>query len=365
MSSTVGFPNYTIENGAIEKLGKLCSKYGEKVLVIGGKTALSKTEEEIKNTLKTNDLEIIDFIWYGGECTLHNIELKRKKAVETEADLIIGVGGGKALDTAKGAAEKADLPIFTVPTIAATCAATTPLSILYTAKGDFDSFFHLTKPPVHIFIDTKVIANAPAKYLRGGIGDTVAKHYEVEIKSRPDELAHASALGKEMSTMCVEPLVEYGFQALKDCRENDVSFALKQVVLNNIITTGLVSMLVKEKYNGACAHSLCYGLTLIERLEEEFLHGELVAYGLLVQLIIDERENEFNKLYHFFDQVGLPVSLDHFKLEVNRKDLESILKEAVAGEDMIDMPYQVTEDDFYEAIKRLEMINKGEEEYGE
>ena len=55
---------------------------------------------------------------------------------------------------------------FTFPTIAATCAATTALSVVYKEDGNFDSFYFYEKPARHSFIDTEIIAAAPECYLR-------------------------------------------------------------------------------------------------------------------------------------------------------------------------------------------------------
>ncbi len=354
---TVNLPDYTIGNNVLEEIGSICQNYGKKILIIGGETALAKTEEKLKSSLKEFNLIIKDILWYGGECSFENIELLLNKIKDEDIDLIVGVGGGKALDTAKGAAEKINLPIITVPTIAATCAAVTPLSVVYTDAGDFDCFFHLTKPPVHSVIDLQVISRAPAKYLWAGIGDTIAKYYEVEIKTRKDNLDYKSSLGKEMSIMCVKPLLKYGKKALTDNKNNNISEDLEQVVLNIIVSTGLVSMHVREKYNGACAHSLCYGLATIEEIEKMHLHGELVAYGVLVQLTLDQQQTEFEKVYSFFKKIKMPLSLQDFEIEIDNNKLEVILEKTLSCEDMIDMPYSVSKNDLAKAIDKLEKVN--------
>ena len=356
-SQAVTFPNYTIGKDAFINMVEICSFYGKRVLVVGGKTALEKAQYKIERAIKGSSLEIVDWVWYGGECTYENIDHIAREANKNTLDMVIGVGGGKALDTAKGVAHKLNVPVFTVPTIASTCAATTKLSVVYKTTGDFDSFIFFNKPPVHCFMDSDMIAQAPAKYLWAGMGDTIAKHYECTLASRGDQLGHSSGLGVEISTMCVKPILEYGEKALVDCRKQTNSHEIEQVILNNIVSTGLVSMLVEEKYNGALAHSLFYGLTLLPHIEEKHLHGEVVAYGVLVQLAMDQQKDELMKLYEFYKRIHLPTCLDDIGVKNDRVYLEEVLEETVNGPDMEYLPYKVTKDMVFEAIQKLEKIN--------
>ncbi|SDK06071.1 iron-containing alcohol dehydrogenase family protein [Natronincola ferrireducens] len=353
-SLTVKFPNYTIQEKLLSKVGEMLRSYGETVLVMGGRTALEKTEEELKKSFKSNGLEAVDFMWYGGECTYANINKAAEIAKLEGVDMIIGVGGGKALDTAKAAAERAGLPSFTIPTTAATCAATTPLSIVYTEKGDFEALFHLNEPPVHIFMDSSIIANAPTKYLWAGIGDTIAKYYEVDLASRGKKLSHSAAMGKELSTMCVEPLIEFGKKALQDSENKVASYELEQVILNNIISTGMVAMLVGDENNGAIAHGLFYGFTLLEEIEKYHLHGEVVAYGVLVLLAIDKQDAELDRLITFYEDINLPTTLGKMDVKHEREYLETVLEKAINAPDMKKTPYPITKDMIFEAIEKLE-----------
>jgi len=248
---TMKLPQYTIGEGVLDLLGSKCKEYGKKVLIIGGNKALEKTKTTLENSLKKEGLEILDCIWYGGECSYKNIESLTQNTVDQNADVIIGVGGGKALDTAKAVGHKTGLPVITVPTISSTCAATTMISVIYEDSGDFNSIYLLNNPPVYILIDTKIIAKAPTKYLWAGIGDTIAKYYEVEATTRDKKLCHSMEMGKKLSSMCVDPLIEYGSKAIEDSNKNTTSFELAEIILNIIITTGIVSMVVGEKYNGA------------------------------------------------------------------------------------------------------------------
>ncbi|MTI67756.1 MAG: iron-containing alcohol dehydrogenase family protein [Firmicutes bacterium] len=353
----VSFPNYMIGEDALKDLDKTCLTYGKNALIVGGKTALRKVKPKLEKTFEKSELKVTDYMYYGGECTYKNIEKIAKRYSINEIDMIIGVGGGKALDTAKGAADILNIPAFTVPTIAATCAATTSLSVVYTEKGDFHSFKFLNKPPICIFIDSEIISKAPKKYLWAGIGDTMAKHYESTFASRGDKLDHSCGMGIEISSMCVKPMLEYGHKALLDCKEDKSTFEIKQVILNNIISTGLVSMLVKEEYNGAIAHSLFYGLTILEHIENNHLHGEVVAYGVLVQLAMDDQREELHKLIKFYKGINLPTSLQDIGVKKNREYLEEVLEATVKGPDMKYLPYKVSKDMIYNAIEEVENIN--------
>ena len=277
-------------------------------------------------------------------------------AKQCGAEMIFGMGGGKALDTAKGTAEKAGLPVFTFPTIAATCAATTALSVVYKEDGNFDSFYFFDKPARHSFINTEIIAAAPERYLRAGIGDTLGKYFECHFAARGDRLKHSSALGREISNMCYLPLREYAVDALKECRENKAGDALEQAVLANIVSTGLVSLLVLDEYNCAIAHSVYYGLVLLPEFEEENLHGDVVAYGVLVQLMVDGEEEKAKEMKDFLQKLGIRTTLAEMGAPMEREALAAVLKETVTGPDMEHIPYEVTEEMIYDAFCKVEEL---------
>lgn len=358
LNYSVAFANYTIGPNAYKAFADVCERLGKKFVLIGGKTALEKGKGKLDAVLAESDFQMLDCIIYGTECTYKRIdELAGMNAVK-EADFIVGMGGGKALDTAKGVAYQCGVPIVTMPTIAATCAAATALSVVYREDSTFESFYFFEKPAVHCFIDSEIIANAPAKYLRAGIGDTLGKHFECHLSARGDKLDHNSALGREISNMCYEPVVEHGKQALADCEKNEVTYALQQIILANIISTGMVSVLVNDDYNCAIAHSVFYGLAILPGFEEENLHGDVVAYGVLVQLAIDKQYEVMESLYGFLREIGIPTMLADMKVENDRAVLNPVLTETVIGPDMEHLPYRVSEEMVYEGIQRVEELNK-------
>lgn len=358
MTYSVNFANYTIGKDAYQQVTEVCSRFGTKVLLIGGKLALKAGKEKLLQAISAGDskITIVDTVLFGSDCTYERMEELATYAKSCGAEMIFGMGGGKALDTAKGTAEKAGLPVFTFPTIAATCAATTALSVVYREDGNFDSFYFYDKPARHSFIDTEIIAEAPERYLRAGIGDTLGKYFECHFAARGDRLLHSSALGREISNMCYLPLREYAKEALKECRENQAGEALEQAVLANIVSTGLVSLLVLDEYNCAIAHSVYYGLVLLPGFEEENLHGDVVAYGVLVQLMVDGEKDKAGEMKDFLQKLGIRTTLAEMGAPTGREALSAVLKETVTGPDMEHIPYEVTEDMIYEAMCRVEAL---------
>ncbi len=351
MNYSVYFAGYTIGTDAYEHVAEVCMRYGKKVLLIGGEKALNAGKVFLENIAS---IEIVETCLFGKDCTYENIHRFAAMAKEKNVDMIFGMGGGKALDTAKGAAYEAHLPVFTFPTIASTCAATTALSVVYKEDGNFDSFYFYDKPAVHCFIQSDIIAKAPVCYLRAGMGDTIGKHFECHLAARGDELDHNSALGREISNMCYAPILDYGEKALKDCEEHLVSYELQQVVLANIVSTGLVSLMVLDDYNCAIAHSIYYGLVLLPDFEEKYLHGDVVAYGVLVQLAVDKQWEALDTLRAFLQKLSIPVTLKEMDVKLDREYLKDVLRETVTGPDMEHIPYPVTEEMIFEGMKAVE-----------
>ncbi|MBR2791541.1 MAG: iron-containing alcohol dehydrogenase, partial [Erysipelotrichaceae bacterium] len=197
-------PCYTIGTDAFENFESVMSFYGRKVALLYGEKAFKASKDKVLPALKNFD--IIYQTVYGKEASYANID--RLAAVEqiSRADLILAVGGGKCLDVAKVVGDKLGKPVFTVASIASTCAAVTRIAVLHNDDGSFREVYRLTNPPVHCFIDPEIIVNAPARYFWAGMGDTMAKHVECVFSSKNDVLDFESALGRTISVLCYDPI---------------------------------------------------------------------------------------------------------------------------------------------------------------
>lgn len=354
--NTQFFPGYTIGPDAYKEIVKICIPHGNKAVVIGGERAIKAARNKIENTIEESPLKITGFFSFGGEASIENIERLKAMPEVQEADMIFAVGGGKAIDTGKVLAQTTNRAFFTFPTIASTCASCTSLGILYHPDGSLREYSFSNVPPVHIFIDSEIIANAPDKYFWAGIGDSMAKYFESSVSSRGDELAHSQAMGVYIGNMCSGPFVKYGERALGDCKKNTVSTELEEIILGIIISTGFVSNFVNIDITTGLAHAVYNGFTVIPQIEEHgHLHGEIVSYGILILLIVDKQKEEFERIYKFNRNLGLPTKLSD--LHCSMKDVDKVIEKALKGIDVRHYPYEVTPAMIKEAIEFLELYD--------
>lgn len=347
---------YSVGPDVYRKIPEFCALYGTKAVVIGGKKAMAAARQKLLDAVAGSGIEILDFVWFGTECTFDGARALAALEVVQRADMIFAVGGGKAVDTCKLVSIELKKPYFSFPTIASNCAASSALSIVYHADGSFDSFVHFLDAARHVFIDTDIIARAPKQYLWAGIGDTYAKYYEVSVSAKGELLPHYMALGVNLSRMCMETLVQHGAQALRDNEAGLASYALEQAALAIIITTGWVSMLVSREhtmdYNGGIAHAFFYGLCNLPGFDENHLHGVVVGFGVLMLLLIDGQDEECERLKAFNRTVGLPTSLK--EIDVTVEQVARCAEAMTRDEDLEHYPYRVTAEMIIDAARRLD-----------
>ncbi|QWU17456.1 uncharacterized oxidoreductase [Paenibacillus sophorae] len=256
----------------------------------------------------------IQFYRYGGECTYAERDAIASEATKLGLQSIIAVGGGKVSDTAKAAAALLRIPVIILPTLAATCSAWSSLSVMYDEAGtmvDFEVFPHSN---ALVLLDPRVILDSPPELLVAGIGDTLAKWYEADaiishLPSPPEEIALAHYAARR----CRDNLMIHSADALGAQREGELNDAFVRVVETNILTAGLVGGFGEDYGRTAGAHSVHDALTILPQ-SHRLLHGSKVAYGVLVQLVLEGKREEIGRLLPFYQEIGLPASLQDMGL---------------------------------------------------
>lgn len=359
---SIFLPSYSIGASAYRHIPEICGSYGSRAVLIGGQRALAAAADRIQAAAVGGGLEISGVLWYGGETAYESVEQLLDDDVLQKSDMIFAVGGGKSLDTGKAAGEKTGKPVFTFPTIASTCAAITALSVMYHPDGRFRQPYFLRTPPRHAFIDTTVLAAAPDRFLWAGLGDTYAKFFESTMSARGEELTHYHRLGVNVSTLCLEPLLEYGVKGLADNRLGRVSYELEQLLLAVIVNTGIASILLTVEhtidYNTGLAHAIFYVLTAYPQVEARHLHGEVVGFAILVLLLVDGQEAMFLKMAAFNRSVGLPTRIG--ELDITPEELEEVIPKVALMPDIEHSPYPITEAMLRRAFWRLEHYNQAD-----
>ena len=228
---------YKNKPGALNELGEVVEQFAKdkkKVLLIFSKTAKEKTGEIIHSQLASKDISFAEEIFLGFP-SKRQAEEYAETARKENVDLLIAVGGGRTMDVTKAAGTFSDLPVITVPTIAATCAAWAAVSILYTDDGDYDRGFMNPKSPVAIVADTAVIANAPVRYIKAGLADTIAKWYEPEFKN-----AFPDIISQHGSKLALDTIRELSLPVIANAEKGIVDENTIKVVDSIIYLAGFV-----------------------------------------------------------------------------------------------------------------------------
>ncbi len=359
----LGAPSrYVQGDGATFLLGQELRQLGHSgtILLVASQVVRQQLEAIWREVLDEEGIAL-EILTFGGECSQSEIDAGCAAAEASAASVIIGAGGGKCLDTARAIAGHLDLPAVCCPSLASSDAPCSALSAVYTDDGDFDHYIFYKKNPDLVLVDTRVIANAPVRYLIGGLGDAIATWFEartvVEARSLNQLHGTTTMSGAALARLCYDTLIEDAVDACRSVEVGAVTPALERIVEANTLLSGLGF----ESGGLAIAHSVHNGLTTA-RETHDYLHGEKVAFGLLVQLVVEGRpSSEIETVLAFNRSVGLPVSLADLGLtSTARQTLEAVAERAVAeSETAHHEPFTVSAQMIYDGILAADAIQRG------
>ncbi|MDF3826472.1 MULTISPECIES: oxidoreductase [unclassified Pseudocitrobacter] len=294
-------------------------------------------------------------ILFTGHCSERDVNALVAQAGDNRS-VVIGVGGGALLDTVKAVARRLNLPFVAIPTIAATCAAWTPLSVWYNDAGQALHFEIFDDANFLVLVDPRIILNAPAEYLLAGIGDTLAKWYEaVVLAPQPETLPLTVRLGINGALAIRDVLLESSEQALIDQQQGKLTQAFRDVVDAIIAGGGMVGGLGERFTRVAAAHAVHNGLTVLPQTEK-FLHGTKVAYGILVQSALLGQDDVLAQLVHAYKRFHLPTTLAQLDVDIhNRAELDKVIAHTLRPVESIHfLPVELTPDTLFAAFEKVE-----------
>lgn len=295
---------------------------------------------------------------FGGECS--DVEIKKHQDHLDSANVILGIGDGKTLDTTKAVAYHTGIPMIIVPTAASSDAPCSRLSVVYTEDHEFDHYLPLNKNPDMVIMDTEIIAKAPVRFLMAGIGDALATYYEAVASVQSDAVTmaggHATKAAITLAKLCRDTLLEDGLKA-KAAAESGVSTkALENIVEANTYLSGIGF----ESSGLAAAHAIHNGLTVLNETHG-LLHGEKVTFGLICQLVLENTDQEeLEKIIAFCKKCGLPTTFEELGIaEVSdERLLEAATLSCAEDDTMGNMPFEVSAQDVFAAMKTADRFSR-------
>lgn len=303
--------------------------------------------------------EIMEFC---GECCMTTIHDVCAYIEHCGGDVLLGIGGGKALDTAKAAAHISKKPLIILPTVASSDAPCSSLSVIYQEDGTLDQYLYLDKSPDMVLVDSEIICHAPARFLAAGMGDALSTYFE----ARACMQSHAkNSFGKRpayaalaLAKACHDTLFTYGTTALQDVREAYCSTAVEAVIEANIYMSGIGF----ESGGMAAAHAIAYAFSTVPS-SRRYMHGEAVALGTIAQLMLEYRNTptasvleELQAVKAFCQRIGLPCTLSDLGIvQPSMQELSAIAEAAChADRTMSHMPFDVTVKDVIAVLRELD-----------
>lgn len=345
--------------GVLDDLGTHLPPLGDKPLIVADDTVWGLVGEAVTSGLQGAEVGF-ERVGFGRYATPEAVDALVEKIRTGGHGVIVGLGGGSAIDAAKAAGHLADIRWASIPTAASSDAPTSALSVIYTEGGEFLEYRFFPRNPDLVLIDTAVVAQAPARFLVGGIGDALATWIEARAtaRGRGDTMAGArpTRSATALANLSWELLHENALAALDAVRAKAVTPALEATVEACTLLSGLGF----ESGGLAAAHAIHNALTAAPQTHG-LTHGEKVNLGTTVQLILEGADSEeLEDFIEFTTLVGLPNTLTEVGLTLeDEKELRAVSEAAVVeGETIHAMPFEVTAEMVYAGLRAAEQISR-------
>lgn len=347
--------------GEISNIELYSSKLGKSVVAIITISLFESLTKRLTDIYRDTESRIITMA-FQAEVTEQTIACTAKEAKAYSPEVIIGIGGGKAIDVAKAVAYELGLPMMIVPSVASSDAPTSSFSVIYNEDGVHCGARFYDQSPQIVIVDSEIIAKAPVRFLISGMGDALATLIEAKANKNSDSpnLVYKDGgfrrtiAGTSIAQACYDTLMEKGAIAKIAAEQHVVTEALEDIIETNILLSGLGF----ENNNTAGAHSIAVGLTEVPVVSSKTMHGEQVAFGTICQLVVENVPAEtLDEVMGFCFDVGLPLTLEDLYIENTDENIALIAKASMHG-NWGNEPFFVNEDMVFAAIKTVDALGR-------
>jgi glycerol dehydrogenase len=335
---------------------------GERALIIGGTTALEAAQGPLASSLEEAGVKV-GVEPFRGESSWEEIRRLTGLAKASGATVVIGAGGGKALDTAKVVGRDAGARWINVPTTVATNAACSAVTVIYSPEGVFEEYVFLPRNPDLVVADTSILIKNPAHMLRMGMGDCLAGWIEGEtcaLTAKPNFAGGtATTTARAIAKLCYETLMTYGLDAMRAAEVQAATPAYERII-EAVLLMGSLGF---ESTGLAAAHAIHNGFTVLTETHP-ISHGEKVAFGVLAMQVLENRpKSQIDEVLCFLDSLDLPMTLAQLNIvdkgdELDRKLLEVGKAACAPGDTMYCEPMPVTPETTMYAIKGADALGR-------
>ncbi|WP_199729727.1 glycerol dehydrogenase [Aerococcus agrisoli] len=344
--------------GVLATIGEEVGKMGNKAFIMADKIVWGIAGELVEKSFKDAGVDY-HYEEFTGEASKGEIERIANIGKDLNVDVVVGLGGGKTLDTAKAVNDALGTKIVVAPTTASTDAPTSSLSVIYSDEGVFEGYKFYNKNPDLVLVDSQIIVGAPAFLFASGMGDAMATLVEAKASQKRNATTmaggKATLAGTAIAEKAEEILFEQGIAAYKAVEQHLVTPQVEAIIEANTLLSGLGF----ENGGVAAAHAVHNGFTALTGDIHHLTHGQKVAYGVLVQLVLESRsEEEILKYANFFKAIGLPTTLADIHLEnASFEDLVKVGELATSeGETLQNFDPEVTATDVAYAIQAVDAL---------
>lgn len=355
----MGFPSRYLQGpGALFDIGQLLRDLGfQRPAILCDKIVRDAVLPRVEGSLKGADLPV-NMELFPGEITPQTVVQCNLQIKARQPDVVLGLGGGKAVDAAKAAAASLNIPVVVAPTVASNDAPTSRLIVINDSDNTPLELQFLTLNPMAVVVDTEIIVQAPPRFFAAGIGDAVSKRLEARQCLASGGLnffgTPPSSTAILMADHCYEVILKHASDAFRAVCAQNPTDAVEEIVEATVLLSGLGF----ENGGLSLGHSLIRGIIAIPAMRGN-LHGEMVAFGAFVQMVAEDASKaEIDQLLHVLISVNLPVTFEGLGLSgpLSAPDLDKVVQATLAHAYARNMTPALTSARLADALRKTDEI---------
>jgi len=273
----------------------------KKVSLIAGINVQKVLRKKIEKSLKSKKIQ---FIWHTSKDNqIKSLNQIQKDVKKDNSDLIVGIGGGRSVDTAKMISYNLGKQFVSLPTAASHDGMASPF---VSVKSDIPHSI-MASAPMGVFVDIDVIRKAPSRLLASGCGDLIANMIAV----KDWQLGH-----KKKKEYYGRYAADLAMMSAKIVMENSSKFAKKgldaRIIVEGLISAGVASCIAGS--SRPCSGSEHLFSHALDKIAPGIgLHGEKCGIGTIMMTKLHGQD--WKKIIKTLKDVGAPTTAKQIGLK--------------------------------------------------